>query len=196
MTGKIEETGSSSASSGTRNEPIEHVRRKPGANGTPVTLADGRLWMLANPTYQARPEGLTQPRVDQSLDQIFECSILNKKMPVSVILEAARQLLKANYDLSEAEVSELLSVSPGAETRTFTDVVLSALFGADRSEKTYTSWVRASLIANGLAHTEIPAQDVANVVAILAATNRTIPLSAFADACLTADTKARLESLI
>jgi hypothetical protein len=196
MTGKIEETGCSSASSSTRNEPIEHLRRKPGANGTPVTLADGRLWMLANPTYQARPEGLTQPRVDQSLDRIFECSILNKKMPVSVILEIARQLLKANYDLSEAEISKLLSLVPGAETRDFADVVLSALFGTDRSEKTYTSWVRASLIANGLAHAEIPAQDLANVVAILAATNRTIPLAAFADACLVADTRTRLEGLI
>jgi hypothetical protein len=52
------------------------------------------------------------------------------------------------------------------------------------------------LIANGLSLVEIQARDLANVLAILTATNRTIPLSAFADACQAADARTRLESLI
>jgi hypothetical protein len=196
MTGAIGEMGSSLENSNAMDEPIEHKRRKPGANGTPVALADGQFWMLANPTYQAGFEGLTQPLVDSALDQIFECSILNQEMPVSVFFQVARQLLKLNYDLSEDEVSQLLSVSSGVESRAFADQVLTAVFGTDRSEKTYTNWVRASLIANGLEHAKIPAHDLVNVLAILVATHRTIPLSAFADACRLADTKARLETLI
>lgn len=177
-------------------ELLEVIRRKPGADGTTVTLADGNVWLFANPRYQASAEGLTEPLIDSALDQIFESSILNQKIPVALFFEVARKLLLANYDLSEMETSRLLSHSSGDESQVFAEKVLCAIFGSDRSDKTYTSWVRASLIANGLDHAMIPAQDLINVLSILIATHRTIPLSCFADACRLADTKARLETLI
>ena len=52
--------------------------------------------------------------------------------------------------------------------------------GRASAEKTYTAWVRASLIANGLSQARVSAGDLVNVLAILVATNRTIPLPKFA----------------
>ena len=59
-----------------------------------------------------------------------------------------------------------------------------------------TRWVRASLLANGLVGVRIHARDLSNVLAVLVATKRSIPLSRFADACRVADERARLEVLI
>jgi hypothetical protein len=196
MTGKIEATESCWDISSATADLVEYQRRKPEASGTPVTLADGQRWLLANPIYRPRLEGLTQPPVDQPVDAIFERSVLNTALPFASFCELARPLLRANYELSEDDVSQLLSVSVGAESRTLAEGILTAVFGADQGEKTYTSWVRASLLAGGLSGSEIPARDLAHVLAILVATNRTIPLSAFADACRLADTRARLETLI
>lgn len=177
-------------------EPIERERRKPGAEGTPAGLADGQLWLLANPTYRPRPGGLTRPPVDPALDRIFECAVLGERLSLCDLWAAARALLLANYALSEDEAARLLSVSEGPESRALAGHVLDALFASDGAGKTYTAWARASLLANGLGRQEVPAGDLVNVLAILVATNRTIPLSKFADACRLLDERARLETLI
>lgn len=177
-------------------EPLEYDRRRPGATGVPVELADGQTWILASPVYHARPGSLTEPPVDEAVDRIFESTLLNGNVSVCDVLGVARALLKANYDLSDDEVARVLSVSPGGECRTLAGAVQDALFGPDTASKTYTDWVRASLYANGLTEAAIPARDVVNTLAILAATNRTIPLSRFADACRLLDERARLEALV
>ena len=177
-------------------ELIEYERRKAGAEGTPVTLADGQFWLLANPTYCPRSEGLTRPQVDQPLDRIFECTVFGERLSAEDLLKVARELLKANYEVSDEESARLVNVAPGLESRALAGHVLDAMFGADHPEKTYTSWVRASLVANGLSRAEVAARDLVNVLAILVATNRTIPLSKFADACRLLDERARLETLI
>jgi len=177
-------------------DPVEHERRKSGAYGTVVILADGKPWLLANPVYRPGKQGLTEPRVDVSLDRIFESSVLNEGLAQTDVWEAARALLNANYDLTDQETFQLLSVAPGSESRTLAAGTLDALFGARSDGKTFTAWVRASLIANRLNQEEIPAQDLLNVLAVLVATGRTIPLSRFADACRLIDERARLETLI
>lgn len=177
-------------------EPTEPERRKPGASGAPVRLADGQTWLLASPLYRPRPESLTCPPVDLPLDRIFEGAVLNEGLSLCDLWEAARGLLKANYELADEEIAHLLSVSPGPESRALAAEVLDALFGIDRAEKTYSAWVRASLLANGLGREDVPAPDLLNVLAILVATDRTIPLSQFADACRLVDERARLETLI
>ncbi len=177
-------------------ELTEHARRKAGAEGTPVILADGQPWLLANPTYRPGPGSLTRPGVDPILDKIFECTVLGERLPLEDLLMAARELLESNYALSDDEMSGLLSVSEGPESRALAGHVLDALFAPDGAEKTYTAWVRASLIANGLSRAEISARDLIHVLAVLVATNRTIPLSKFADACRLLDERARLETLI
>ncbi len=134
--------------------------------------------------------------MDRPLDRVFESAVLNEGLALGDLWELARALLKANYDLTDAEAADLLSVADGAESRALAAGVLQALFGADGGEKTYTSWVRASLAANGLAREKVAARDLANVLAILVATNRTVPLAQFADVCRSADDSARLEALI
>jgi hypothetical protein len=175
---------------------IEHQRRKPGADGVPVRLADGQLWLLAVPTYRARSGGLTRPPVDQPLDRIFEAVVLDEGLNWADLWAAARELLRANYELRDDELAQLLSVSPGPEGQALAADVVRALFGPDQGERTYTRWVRASLLANGIGDVEISAHDLLNVLAVLVATNRSVPLSKFADACRLLEERARLETLI
>lgn len=161
-----------------------------------MTLADGQTWLFANPEYRPTSEGLTRPMIDPPLDRIFDRAVLNEGLPLCDLWEVARGLLLANYDLSEGDLKRLLSVSPGFESHQFATNVLDAATGIDPGGRGYIAWVRASLLANGLGGDEIPARDLGNVLAILVATNRTIPLSKFADACRLLDERARLETLI
>jgi hypothetical protein len=178
------------------HEAVEHRRRKPGAGGIPVRLADGELWLLAVPNIRVGAGGLTRPLVDQHLDRIFECVVLDEALNWGDVWAAARELLRTNYELSDEETAQLLSVSPGPESHALATEVVRALFGPDQGERTYSRWVRASLLANGIGDTEIPANDLLNVLSILVATNRTVPLSKFADACRLLDERVRLETLI
>jgi hypothetical protein len=161
-----------------------------------VTLADGQAWRLAEPVFRPRLTGLTEPDVDRPLDRIFESSVLNEPMNLCDLLEVARNSLKANYNLSEDELKRLLSVSPGQAAQGLGDEILEAIFVSESAEKSFTSWVRATLLANGLGNTDVPARDLLNVMTILVATNRTIPLSRFADACRLQDERVRLETLL
>jgi hypothetical protein len=196
-TGKTGATESSTGSPADRGLPLEPLRRKPSAQGRGVRLADGQLWMLAVPTYRgAGPGALTRPCVDQPLDRIFEDTVLDGGMDWRDLWAAARALLLANYALADDELTLLLSVAPGPEARALAAEVAGIIFGPGPGEKTYTQWVRASLLANGLGGVEIPSADLLNVLAVLVATGRTLPLSKFADACLQQDERARLESLV
>jgi len=161
-----------------------------------ITLADGQEWRLAEPVFRPSLSGLTEPNVDRPLDRIFENSVLNEPINLSDLFEVARNSLKANYNLTEDEIKDLLSVSPGEEAQRLGDAILDAMFVTEFAEKTFTAWVRASLLVNGLGHTEVPARDLLNVMTILVATNRTIPLSRFADACRLSDERVRLEMLL
>ena len=189
-------TASCTATSNRPPETLEPQRRRPGASGNPVTLADGHVWLFAHPEYRPRSEGLTRPLIDGPLDRIFDHAVRNEGLPLCDLWEVARGLLGANYDLSDEELNTLLSVSPGFEGRRLAIDVLNAAAGTDSGEKGYIAWVRASLLANGLGGSDVPARDLGNVLAILVATNRTIPLSKFADACRLVDEQARLETLI
>ena len=174
----------------------EHERRKPSARGTTLQLADGQRWLLANPAYRPGADSLTTPCVDGPIDRIFEGLVLEESLSLADIWEAARVLLKANYHLDDRELASLLGVEPGAESQRLASAVLEALFGSDQEAKSYSDWVRASLHANGLAASEIPARDLPHVLAILVATQRTVPLSRFADVCKKANERASLETLI
>ena len=177
-------------------EPIEHERRKSGARGRPVRLADGRPWLLAEPDFRPSRAGLTSPVVDQALDRFHEQIVLGEDLALADVLDAARTLLVENYELTEEELAELLEVGPGPEAEALAKAVLEAVFGPDRRVRGYVDWVRASLFANGLAPSAIPASAMNDVLTILIATNRTIPPSEFIDACRAARELDSLERLI
>jgi hypothetical protein len=177
-------------------ELSEPKRRKPGARGRLARLADGHDWLLAEPGFRPTPDSLTEPEVDAELDQIYEHVVLGEEIPLVDIMAAARILLLANYELTEPEVAELLEVAPGDEAEALAGVVLEALYGPDQKVRGYVDWVRASLLANGLAAATIPASALHDVLSILMATNRTVPPSQFVDACRAARDRDTLERLV
>jgi hypothetical protein len=188
--------GSSTGTSSPTPEPLEPERRRPWASGTPVRLADGATWLLARPVFRPRRGDLTRPGVDPPLDRIFDKVALGEGVDLQDVWEAAWALLRANYHLTDDELSRLLSVAPGEESRCLADSVLEALFGPGEPVRTYSNWVRASLLANGLGESDIPAADLPNVLAVLVATGRTVPVDRFVDACEAANECACLESLV
>jgi hypothetical protein len=178
------------------HDPIEVPRRKPGATGRPVLLADGEEWLLAEPTFRAGRASLTHPDCDAAIDRFHERVVLGDSLSLAEILATARLLLLENYELSDDEASELLEVAPGPEAERLARAVLEALFGREEAPRGYADWIRASLLANGLGNTEIPASALNDVLSILLSTNRTVPPSQFVDACRAASDRESLERLV
>jgi len=174
----------------------EHRRRRPGAHGNPVRLADGQPWLLAEPTFRPRPKGLTTPDVDAAIDRFYERIVLGEDVALAEILGVARALLLANYDLTDDEVAQLVEIEPGPEAEALARAVLESLFGPDGRVRGYVDWLRASLLANGLATAEIPASAINDVLTILMATNRTVPPAQFVDACRAALDRETLERFV
>ena len=181
--------------SSTTHDLGEPSRRKPGASGIPLLLADGSRWMLAVPRFRSTGATLTVPDVDRELARIFDASTLCGEVALADVWSAARILLLANYDLTDSEFSELLDFD-GDEERQAVATVVEALFGPGDVSRTYTDWVRASLLANGIVPATVAPGDLANVLSILVATKRTIPASQFIDASRAAEEQSALEGLV
>ena len=174
----------------------EQTRRKPGARGVPATLADGRPWLLAEPTFRPKAGPLTTPDVDSALDRFYERIILGEDLPLADLLGVARVLLLANYDLAEAEANRLPDTDAGDEAEALPRVISEALFGPEHRIRNYTDWVRASLLGNGLAGAEVPASAINDVLTLLLASGRTVPPAQFIDACRAAQDREYRERLI
>ena len=69
---------------------IEHERRKPGARGGLVRLADGQPWLLAEPAFRPGPDGLTTPDVDAALDRFYEQIVLGDDVSLADVQAVAR----------------------------------------------------------------------------------------------------------
>jgi len=175
---------------------LEQKRRKPDARGRLIRLADGQLWMLAQPTFRLSSGSLSTPDFDEQIDRFHEQVMLGDDVALADILEVARTLLLTNYDLTNEEVADLLEVGDGSEAEDLARIVLESLFGPDQRVRTYSDWVRASLLANGLAHAEIPVSAINDVLTILISTNRTVPPSNFVDVCRAAKDRDSLERLV
>lgn len=176
-------------------DPREPTRRKPGASGLPILLADGSEWLLAVPRYRTSGATLTVPNVDRELAELFDSSALHGEVDLTDVWSAALTLLLANYDLSDDEFRELFDLDPADEARAVSGVI-EAIFGPGDASRTYTDWVRASLLANGIVPATIRPSDLANVLSILVATHRTIPASQFIDASRAAEEQSALETLV
>lgn len=176
--------------------PLESDRRRTDARGVAVLLADGRPWLLAEPTFRAGRGALTTPDVDSIVDRLHERIVLGDDVPLDEVFFAARALLRANYDLSDAEVDLLLDVAAGDEAQELARGVFEALFGPEHRVRGYTDWVRASLLANGLDRAEIPSSAVGDVLAVLVAGRRAVPAGQFVDACRAARDREAREALV
>ena len=159
------------------------ARAKNGAVGTPIELADGNTWLLADGGLLNHLDGLR--------DEIDDSARLAGSVPMLTIYEAAAQLLDANYLLSRLDIWSLLSrPEDEAEAKLvdqrIADAVFLALYGekpeaqrtlADR--RTYTQWAASALIANGIDPTAIPTALLPHVLEQLEWTRRCIPRQDF-----------------
>ena len=169
-------------------------RRKPGASGTPILLGDGRTWLMPSPSYVAGYSSLSKPDIDQHLDNCFDAAINQAMIGWRDLFGAARELLKVNYFVTDEELMGLFTFEAAA-AKTFASTFMDIMFGPEDPDKTRTLWIRATLLANGLGGLLILPEDLQNVLDILVATKRTIPLEQFADACLDAAERRSLAML-
>lgn len=176
--------------------PPELLRRKPGARGRPIRLADGSDWLLPDARYHVGPGALTRPDLDAWVDRFHEQMTLGEEIALADILLVARSLLLVNYELDDEELAELLTVAAGMEAERMTGDVLAALFGAGDRSRGFTDWARVSLVANGLAGLELDPAAIQDVLMILVATGRAIPSVSFIDSCRIAADRESLEHLI
>ncbi len=174
----------------------EADRRLPGASGIGIRLANGEDWLLARPVVRATRGPLTEPDVDDAIERLHEHMTLGEDLPLVAIWDAARRLLAPNYRLSSDEMAGLLEVSPGEEAEGLARAVLDALFGPEDRARGYNDWVRTSLLANGLGGHRFRADELADVLAVLVATGRTVRPEKFVDVCRAAEERSALEHLV
>lgn len=159
------------------------ARAKLGAVGTPIVLADGREWLLADGGLLNDLDGLR--------DEIDDSIRLSESVPMLSIYEAGARLLDANYRLSRLDVWTLLSRPDGeseakAVDQRLADAVLLALFGEKPEEyrtmadrRTYTQWAASALLSNGIDPTGVPTSLLPHVLEQLERTSRCIPRQDF-----------------
>lgn len=175
---------------------LEADRRRASADGQPFRLADGQEWLFATPRYQPASPGLVHPAIAPLIDRIFADSILRRSIQVADVEAAAIALLRENYDLSSREIASLLAFESEDDWQRLCQHVVALLFGSDDRPRSYTDWVRQSLLANGLAAVDLESRDVMGVLSILVATNRTSPLTQFVDVCRIAEEEQELDQVI
>jgi hypothetical protein len=163
-------------------ELVPEIRALNGAAGTPVVLADGREWLLA--------DGGLGNALDEVRDRIDDAARLTGEVDMGDVREAAFSLLLDNYELTGPEAAGLIL---GADGQKLTDAVGAALFGAT-GRRTYTLWAASALLANGLDPATIPGPMRWHVLDHLVATRRAIPATDFIDSAVAAPRLAALRA--
>lgn len=141
-------------------EPAERIRSD--AVGTPVELADGRTWLLAE----------HPPELGGVWDTLYNDAVARGSYVEEQIRTAALHLLLANYDLS---AEEAFALTLGAPIRPLVEAVEHALWGPGRITYDYSDWVLASLYANGIDPDRVPPAVLPTVLELLVAMKRTLP---------------------
>jgi hypothetical protein len=106
--------------------PLDELAlRKPGfSEGYKVTLADGQEWKFPRPRIRFRPrigaDGRVEvgggpsfgPEYDQQLDILFGAVEAEPLEQLRVKFEVAVRLLRSNYDLTDAQLADLVVFEP------------------------------------------------------------------------------------
>ena len=139
---------------------------------------------------------MSRRELEACWDRLYDSSVLDQAVRLDDVWTVARDLLRANYTLTDAELGDLLSLPAGFSAQEFARVVLEILFGQPAASRTYLDWVRASLNANGLSGAEISARDLPGVLSILTATHRTIPQESYVSSHITTQERMSLDGLV
>ena len=159
-------------------------RHRPNIVGEEVTLSDGQTWLLA-------PAGVA-PILSELRDGLYDDSVLYQKVPYTAILQAAWVCLLANYNLTDAELSGLLTGLSDEQEQALATATMNAIFGSGQSLRTYTDWAVSALYANGLNPANIPASTIPHVLNQLVRTGRAVPESDWVTAGIAAEQRKKL----
>jgi hypothetical protein len=145
-------------------DPATYVR--PGIHsGTPVTV-NGRAWLFADHVRTYEPVW----------DRLYDSAQLTGHYPLMDVMSAAVRLLYQANDLTPDEAATVVAAADPAD---LVPAVDRALYGPERSHRTWGQWVESSLLANGLNPATIPPDKVWAVLDMLVMTGRTVPAGKF-----------------
>ncbi|MDX2038870.1 MAG: hypothetical protein SFX72_19650 [Isosphaeraceae bacterium] len=161
-----------------------------------MRLADGSEWILRHPSYRPTGSSLTDPDIDGPLDRLYDSIVIEQQASLIDVWEIARRLIEPNYDLEAPEIEQLLEVAEGPECQSFVESILGVLFGRRDRERSYTEWIRASMMSNGIDVIQTSGDRLSEVMGVLVSTGRTIPAGKFIEAHAVASDLAALESLV
>jgi hypothetical protein len=154
--------------------------------GVPIVI-EGETWLLAH--------GGAAGMLDAHRDRLDDKARLRGEVDMTDVLDVARVLLMSNYELTDFEVVALLIA---ADREKLAAAVMAALFSGKVGHRTYSRWMNASLYAAGLDPARIPPELIPDVLEMLVATRRAVPIDKFTDAAIAApklaEARARAEA--
>jgi hypothetical protein len=134
---------------------------KPMATGLPYEIG-GRVWIL--------PDFV--PEFADVWNAVYDANLLAGSYDRGDLRACGLRLIEANYALP---LDDILTVVWSCDPRELVPAVEVALFGPEKTRRTWTSWARSSLLAAGLRPNEIHPADLRDVLAQLVATGRAVP---------------------
>lgn len=147
--------------------------------GTPLEI-DGQAWLLADVIPVAGGD---------VWDRLYDQNCLTRRYEPGDLQLAAAKLLWANYHLTADEGVGLILAVP---VRDLVEPVELALFGPDKPLRTYSEWVRSSLICAGIDPRMVPPGDLRAVLEQLVATGRCLPQHQFVSAAVASVKRRRM----
>ena len=166
----------------------ESRRIDPNHRGVPITLGDGKEWIL--------PLRRLGPDMAEARDEVADFVFLRRKVDDAVatrLYGMAMCLITRAYELSPAEAAVLLLGADQADLFCAVTTALAMPPDDDRStRRTYSDWLRSGLLANGLVPERIPEADLPFVVKHLVATGRMVPADAFVSSAISSKIRSDL----
>jgi hypothetical protein len=139
------------------------ARARPGIDGTPTFLGDGREWTLA--AYV--------PNLEAVWSELYDAGQVRGKYEWGDVHLAAFRLLATNYDVTPEEGVSLILAAP--DPSALVRAVEAALYGPDRPYVSWEDWVIASLLSNGIDPATVPPRRLRGVLATLVGSGRALP---------------------
>ena len=163
-----------------RQLPDAAASLRPDARGTAVEII-GQSWTFAD----------YPPDLSPVWDSLYDLAVISGEYDTGDLRVAALRLLLACHDLPTDDALGLVWL---ANPNDLAAAVSNAMTGAARPN-TWTSWLRASCLANGLNPDRIPGPDLLDVVDTLVATGRAIPADKWISTAVGASGRAAILAL-
>ena len=149
--------------------PVEPRPRRRAMPGPPLESL-GRTWIL--------PALGLAPGFQAERDRMYDDVTIGGRVSTLDVNRVACALLLLNHDLRP---DELARVVQGADRAELVDAVVGCLLPLDLPDdaRTFTTWARSALLANGLDPAKVPPADLAAVLHQLVATGRAVTHAEF-----------------